>query len=411
MKHFIALSVGLLLSLLLFGCSDHNNVPANAPPAPVELTATGALGAITLDWGNSIDYTRAAIRFNVYRRVGNGTPVRRTASPITEAHYIDTITSPDGDGVLYTYYVTAVAQGVESGPSDTVTEVHGTRVPANNPSGFTADFSFSPYVVEGTVTVDDGNFMIPTGCKVYLKDDATIDMPENPAGSSTAGQLRVIGLLRVLASSSHPANITAHKTGGLGADEGFTLNFVNAVSYDPIDGSGTLIKNCWINNLKQGHGTTLEIANCAPRFSNSYIIFNTDQACTLMFPTGVIVDHCYIANACPRVTSDQSASGFTFSNNIVRPNDANYCLEFVNSTTTPIASGAIAGNDFDGVTVDLSVMTGAYTIPLGGNYWRGGTGTPPAPSIRRQNDSTCEVDFDTALNAAPAGVGPDWILL
>ena len=52
----------------------------------------------------------------------------------------------------------------------------------------------------------------------------------------------------------------------------------------------------------------------------------------------------------------------------------------------------------------LNGMTGAYTLPLGNNYWDGGT-----PSvIRNGTDIAVQVDFDPTLGSPPAQCGPSW---
>jgi len=77
----------------------------------------------------------------------------------------------------------------------------------------------------------------------------------------------------------------------------------------------------------------------------------------------------------------------------------------------PIVSGQIENNEFDASLLHglyLYDAAGGGTIPLGGNYWFGGSGNPPLPSVVTGGTTTQTVNFGTALAAPPAGAGPDW---
>jgi hypothetical protein len=65
MKHLAALALGLLLALVLPGCGGGGS--ENVPAAPTDLTTTGELGKITLQWDAGTAFTRAQTYY-VYRR-------------------------------------------------------------------------------------------------------------------------------------------------------------------------------------------------------------------------------------------------------------------------------------------------------------------------------------------------------
>lgn len=398
MKHCILSSV--LYFVLLAGitaCGGGGGSDDASSAIPAGLSATGSLGTIRLNW--SAPAGAAVTGYNIYRSTDGTTFSKINSVPVAGTVYDDPITSPSGDGVLYAYRVTSVASA-ESGYSNTVATVHGTRLSGNYPSGFTTLAAASPYVIEDSMTVDGGGLTVATNTKLYVMNNGLIDIVQNQS-------LTVNGLLRVLASTGSPAIFTSHGTGGsaLTGNQGFRLNIVNAVDYSTSGDNGTLLQNARISNLQAG-SSSLYIADCSPRLYNLHISAtpNATSFAGLEIHSGAKIEHCGISGLCPMIFGDQKTTGFQMIYNAVTPGAYNYVLDFEQSTVMPVNYGQISFNSFDSPNqLDLSLMTGGWTIPLGNNYWRNGL-----PTMRWQNGSNQNVSFNIPLTAPPSGVGPTW---
>ncbi|HET8715261.1 MAG TPA: hypothetical protein VFM16_05520, partial [Holophagaceae bacterium] len=344
----------------------------------------------------------------LYRSADGTTWSQLNGAALTATAYDDAIPSPAGDGVVYTYRVTGLKGASESSPSATVRCLHGTRLPAASAAGFTTVAADSPYVAEGTVTVNGGNLVVDTGTALYVADGATLDL--EAGDGSTAGRLWVKGLLRVAASPQTPATFTAHKVGGaLANNEGFAFWFDGAVSYDAGDGSGCLLQNATITNLASGNVSGgFDLIGCAPRLTNLKATANCSTGTSYLFirGTGAIIDHCDFSKVTASIEAEQRGSAFSLDHNRFR--GGYYAISFVSLPDPGVDAGQIASNDFDGSQAAyLYNVAGSTDVPVGGNYWSGGAGTPPLPS-EITGLTTVHFDFSTALSAAPAGVGPSW---
>jgi hypothetical protein len=92
-------------------------------PLGAQATPTGAV----LSWTAS---TTAGSTVNVYRCAGAGcTPTKLTTGVVAAGPYTDTTVTAGA----YSYYVTAVVNGAESGPSNTAT----VTISPNPPTGLT----------------------------------------------------------------------------------------------------------------------------------------------------------------------------------------------------------------------------------------------------------------------------------
>lgn len=378
-------------------------VAPSAPSIPAGLAAAGSRGNIHLDWSASSGGNMTG--YNVYRSEDGTTFTKLNAAVVAGASYDDAIASPAGDGVFYTYRVTAVGD-VESGPSGTARSIHGTRLAASYAAGFTTSAAASPYVTEGTAVVDGGNLVVATGTKLYVLDGGTLDIAQPNA-------LIVNGLFRILASASSPATLTSHASGGaLGPDQGFRLELNGCVDYADGGNNGTLLQNARITNLRSGNGggdfhMAVEISACKPRLFNLKIDANNDsQFASMKFSStsGVVVQHCSLTGLNPQIEGDQRATGFQMDHNNIAPGAFNYVLDLQSAAAGPINAGQIADNVFDSSVgqVDVAFITSGGFIPLGNNYW-----TPAVPTVRNQA-STSAPDFNTALSSPPSGVGPTW---
>ncbi|HEU4952584.1 MAG TPA: fibronectin type III domain-containing protein [Holophagaceae bacterium] len=399
-------ALALLSSLLACGGGGSASTsPAPAGPvAPSGLAAHGSLGHIQLDWSPAAGDTG----YNLYRSPDGTAWTQVNGAPLTTAAYDDPIPSPSGDGVVYAYRVTGLKASAESTPSASVRCMHGTRLPATMAAGFTTVPADSPYVAEGTVTVNGGNLVVDAGTDLYVADGATLDL--EAGDGSAAGRLWVKGLLRVAASPLTPAAFTAHKVGGtLANNEGFSIWFDNAVNYDPTDGSGCLLQNATITNLASGNAYGgFDLINCGPRLTNLKATANCSNGISYLYVrgTGAIIDHCTFSQITPSIEAEQRSSAFSFDHNRFR--GGYYAISFLSLPDQGVDPGQVASNDFDGsASAYLYNVAGSTDVPLGGNFWSGGAGSPPVPG-ETTGLTTVHFDFTTALSTAPSGVGPSW---
>ncbi|MBS1767642.1 MAG: hypothetical protein JST05_09610 [Acidobacteria bacterium] len=400
----LTLSV-LALLLACGGGSSSSPATPSGPTAPSGLAAQGSLGHIQLSWSTDASDTG----YNLYRSSDGTTWTKLNAAVLTATAYDDAIASPAGDGVVYTYRVTGLAGSAESSPSTTVRCMHGTRLPASNAAGFTTVAANSPYVAEGTVTVNGGNLVVDTGTALFVADHATVDL--EAGDGTTAGRLWVKGLLRVTATTAAPATFTAHKVGGtLANNEGFAIWFDNAVSFNPADDSGCLLQNATITNLASGNVYGgFSILNCGPRLHDLHATANASSGASYIFLFGGasgILDHCEFNHMALSVQTD--LHGGTFGMSSCRFRGGYYAIAFVGVASPAVDAGQISGNDFDGTpSAYLYNISGTTDVPIGGNFWNGGSGTPPLPS-ETTGLTTVHFDFTTALSSAPSGAGPSW---
>lgn len=386
------------------GGSSSTAMAPSGPTAPAGLAAHGSLGHIQLTWTAATGDTG----YNLYRSTDGATWTKLNGAPLTATAYDDAIASPAGDGVVYTYRITGLKASSESSPSATVRCLHGTRLPAASAAGFTTVAADSPYVAEGAVTVNGGNLVVDAGTALYVADGAALDL--EAGDGSAAGRLWVKGLLRVAASSQAPATFTAHKVGGaLANNEGFTIWFDHAVDYDPADGSGCLLQNATITNLASGSVSGgFDLIGCAPRLTNLKATANSTNGISYLFlrGTGPIIDHCSFSQIAPSIEAEQRGSAFSFDHNRFR--GGYYAISFVSLPDQAVDPGQVTANDFDGSkSAYLYNVAGSTDVPLGGNFWSGGAGSPPVPG-ETTGLTTVHFDFTTALSAAPSGVGPSW---
>lgn len=400
----------LLAALIAIGCggggsSSPTAASPSGPTTPSGLAAHGSLGHIQLGWSSGAGDSG----YNLYRSEDGTTWTKLNGAAITATSYDDAIASPAGDGVVYTYRVTGVHGADESSPSTTVRCMHGTRLPASSAAGFTTLAANSPYVAEGTVTVNGGNLVVDTGTALFVADHATVDL--EAGDGSTAGRLWVKGLLRVTATTAAPATFTAHKVGGaLANNEGFAIWFDGAVSFNPTDNSGTLLQNATITNLANGNVYGgFAIFNCGPRLHDLHATANasTGNAYIFLFSgASGIIDACEFNHMALSIQTDLHGSNFGLTNNRFR--GGYYAIECLSVPGPALDAGQITGNDFDGSNpAYLYNISGSTDVPVGGNFWSGGAGTPPLPA-ETTGLTTVHYDFTTALDSAPSGAGPSW---
>ncbi len=401
------IALPFLAALLACGGGGSSSSPAgpSAPDAPVGLTAQGSLGHIQLTWSAGAHDSG----YNLSRSVDGTTWTKLNSAPLTATAYDDAIASPAGDGVVFIYRVTGLSGSTESAPSSTVRCLHGTRLPASITTGFTTIAADSPYVAEGTVAVNGGNFVVDTGTALYVADHAVVDL--EAGDGSAAGRFWVKGLLRVVATTQAPATFTAHKVGGsLANNEGFAFWFDNAVSFNPADGSGCLLQDATITNLAYGGvsgGFTM--TNCAPKLYNLHATANASTGTSYLFfnsGSGGIVENCEFNQMAVSINTDLHGTGFQMDHNRFR--GGYYAIAFLSAPSPVVDPGQIANNDFDcSHTAYLYNISGSSDVPLGGNFWNGGAGSPPVPTETAAATSV-HFDFTTALSATPSGVGPTW---
>jgi len=386
--------VPLLPVLVLLSACSTSSTP---PLPPTGLSATGALGVIRLSWTDG----GPLVGHNIYRSTDNATFAKRNGDRVPGTSYDDSIESPSGDGVVYYYRITAEDTN-ESDPSDTVRAVHGTRLAAAYRAGFTSDNTASPYVLEGTTVVDGGGFLLQGGDKLYLLDNAVLDVEQG-------NDVTVHGLLRVLAASgaSH-ATITSHRVSAtLAPGEGLSITFDGADDFNPTDNSGTWLRNTLLSNLKSGEAIVVQ--SCSPRIENCKAVSNDGTGASYLSINpegGPILRNCSFDFMTLQVSGgDFSTTALAIDNSVFT--NSYYAVSFWNLVGPGVASGQIANNVFDGrKRAYLWNVTGA-NVPLDNNFW---SGASPVPTVLRGGSTpvTVTYSFDPALLAAPPSAGPDW---
>ena len=385
------------------GGGGSNSTPTPiAPAAPTGLASTGSLGHIALRWTASS--SSGVSGYNVYRSTVSGVFAKLNSSPVGVTTYDDGVPSPTSDGVIYTYQVTAVASNLESIASGTVSDMQGTRPPTNPTSGFTTTTTASPYVIDSSCTVDGGGFTVATGTALYLRPGATLSLAD-------AATLTVNGLLRAVGTATAPATINGHGFPAATASVGIRILFDGAVNYNATSQQGTVLDHTLLKNLVSGNYFT--VTNCAPAFIQAKFLSNDPPGRTylaLATGCGLNVSHCSFTGVVPTIVADlraQSSFGISQSSFMA----SYYAIYFGPLNTPGVASGQINGNSFDasgnGAVIYFVLTT--TDVPLGGNYWSGGTGAPPLPVINMLGiTNPVTLNFNTALGAAPTGVGANW---
>ena len=394
-------ATALILALLIVGCGDDDDngvSPVTGPSAPANLVTSGTYGNIQLNWDASSGGGLSG--YYIYRGT-DGTIFAKFDSTTIELEYDDMDVS---DGVVYYYRVTAKGDA-ESGPSNTVRDIHGTRLSPTYAAGLiVAAGLLNPYVVEDTVVINGGNLVIQDGAELYVKDGAVLDIEYIDINNR---YFHVYGLLRVLATADSNATFTCHKTGGnLTTNEGFCLQFHdNAVDYDTLTDDGCLIQNTLINNLHYSNNAVY-VGDCSPKFYNCKISANIITGGSYFEISGSaapIIENCSINNIVLTIKTDFRGTQASIKKNICR--DGYYTLYFSAQSNPAVTLGQIANNDFDGNTdgIYLQAMTGGTNIPLGNNYWLGGT-----PTVILGPTTSITVDFTPTLASPPADCGPTW---
>jgi hypothetical protein len=398
-KHFIGVVTVIIAMMLCAGCGNDNSTGPTGPSIPDGLSATGSLHKIELAWSASSG--GGLTGYNVYRSADGVTFTKLNASPLPDPTYQDTDVH---DGVYYSYKVTATGNS-ESGFSGIVRSMHGTRLLGSYASGCVLPAGdLNPYVAEDSVKVVGGNLEIQHGASLYLLDGALIDM--EVVDKDTYRDILVMGLLRAVPSTSAPATLTAHKTGGAWADgEGFHVRFFNdCEDYNTADGSGTFLQNCSIEYLRESNSAIL-VSACSPRLHNCKISSNRITGGSYFEITdggAPTIDHCYLTRIVLTIRTSLIGTGASITKNTCR--DGYYSIYFSYGSNAMVDGGQIANNNFDGTVNGLYLLNvaGSENIPLGNNYWDGGV-----PTVV-QNSTTITVDFAPTLAAPPADCGPTW---
>lgn len=405
MKKSIVANLFILILIILgvIGCgggsSSRTGSDPSVPAAPTSLTAVFSAGKISLNWTAS---TGSLKGYNIYRSSNYGQTFSKiNSSFITNPSFEDNPT----DGMYY-YQVTAVGEN-ESLPSNLAKNAIGTRLSGPYNSG--CNLTSGSYVIDDQLTVNGGDLTVQSGVSLYILDHAEIDI-------EASRYFAISGLVRVEATTTHPATFTSHKTGGGTPDnkQGFYLRFTDtAVDFDLNTGAGTLIQNTNISMLAT-IGSSIMISHSSPNLSNLKITANTsnplDSCGSLQFfgITGAIVQN----SAFHKVFLDFSgsvSSSFKFEHNFFE--NTRYPLTFLNINPN-LTIGQVANNNFycaAGASpigrIYISGIGGNGTIPLDNNYWRDNAGQVVPVIVRSSTDWTASVA--TTLTSPPT-TGPNW---
>lgn len=407
--------IGLLLLTACAGSGDGSTGDAGvaAPrPAPSHLEATGSLRSIHLRWTAS----DGAAGYHVYRSADGAEFVRRTGAAILATSYDDPIESPGGDGVLYSYQVTAVevldgdrpavGGARESGFSNLAATMHGTRLKGPYPP-YTAPAS-SPYVIEGN-TVFESGLSVARGSQLYVLPGAVLDFPAGSGGTGSGAALDVRGVLRAIGTPSAPVRFTAHTPDGepLVDGEGFWFMF-SGDGYDARDGSGSVLDHVRMDHLasnpiheggiivEYGDAVNSELKLRHVKLSGA----SSDGSVCLLLRRAASLEDSFLDRVSLCIDTSLPRAQLQITRNVFRHSP----IIVDRHATTPAGPGQIAGNDLDGVA---GVASEGGSLPLGGNYWAGAPGVPPTP---RSVGSGSPADFSNPGPplAEPPSAGPDW---
>ncbi len=394
-----------VLALCLAGCptpvppADPVVPAAEDPGIPTGLTAVGSYGQIELSW--SAVTKDGLTGYNVYRGT-NGTDFS-LLSAVNGPSYTDTIPVPAGNGILYYYRVTSVC-AKESEPSSVVMQMHGTRLPPlrNEGSLCTLLAADSPYVLDGESVFHD-ILSVGYGASLYLLPGSKLTMI-SVASAATTPWIMVYGTLQSIGLPAKPVTITCTKADGSApaSQKGLALS-LGGDPWDPATSTGSVMRYTRVTNLSansscQDSATLLE--NCyftATPGDWGVIIFKGPEAAT--------VRHCLFTDIGMDIRTDMRGTAFSFTENrLSLPGPLKYILLF--GYAFGLDAGQVSQNDLYGPgEIYLFSCTDTATIPLGGNYWNGGT-----PTITKDTGvpAATTVDLTVALTDPPAGAGPDW---
>src|SRR5207248_10702804 len=154
---------------------------ASAPPAPLNLVATGGNAQVSLTWSASA----GATGYNVYRSTTSGFYTSALASNVVPTNYTD---STAVNGTQY-FYIVKSTNGTESGPSNEVNATPAAPQPAAGAKIYFIDIG------QGASTL----IVSPTG-KTQLVDGG-------PTGQGTA---KVVPLLTTLGIATVDYTILTH---------------------------------------------------------------------------------------------------------------------------------------------------------------------------------------------------------
>ncbi len=408
-----ALIVAVSVAALTTGCDGGLfGLPHAQPSAPGDLHAVGSLRNIHLEWSDSADATG----YLIYRSIDGAQFDPRTTHPVADNHYDDPIESPAGDGVLYHYRVTAIAETTESSPSGAVHTVHGTRLAASYPGGFSTQPEDSPYVADATTTSFGGDLWVAPETQLHVLPGAILDFE---IGSG----FLVGGLLRATGSARAPATFTAHKTGTrYPADgDGFFFAF-DGTPFDPADGSGSVLDHVQMTNLAEPPGesdlrSTFRISGSGIAVENTKLSVNGNSALRLTRGGWIILRNCWLDGISLAIETDLRQTPFEVTRTIVRGGTRLgvglfASMTFARVDSPAVTAGQIEGNNLDGSgDVHLHWVTGTAAVPIGGNYWSDYWNINPGPPFVLQDNSTATVDFNDpspVLGTPPSDAGPDW---
>jgi hypothetical protein len=386
------------LLLLLLSCGGHDD-DSDVSGIPSGLVATGSLGHIALSW--EAVSTEGLSGYKVYRSADGTSFSLLTA--VAGTSYDDAIASPGGDGVIYRYYVTAVADK-ESDPSATVEQMHGTRLPAvyAGAADFNTAKELSPYVLEGSSHFSK-TLYVNRETSLFLMPGSTLTMITAPAPSPWLW-LCSYGTLQSLGTSEHPVTITC--TNADGSDPvghtGFTLAFVGATPWDQAAGTGSMMKFTRVTNTHQN----VEFSNTAAKVEECYFASGPEDVTTFLVDGAAApsIAHCELTSLPLDIRSDLRSSGFTFTLNKIRCPNYYAVMLFYQAVGQVLSAGQVSQNDLDGgKVIVIGDNTASVAIPLGGNYWEGGL-----PTVGGGTGVNATIDFGTVLASAPAGAGPSW---
>ncbi len=387
MKRF---SISAMLLVYLSACAPVTQNPdAVTPGAPANLTSQGISNAIILNWDAvSSEHFRG---YHVYRSTNGSDFNLVTNLLLSQNLFTNHISSPQGDGVYYQYYVTALADN-ESLPSAPSTNIHGVRL-TNHAGNLTINNGV--YVVEGSLEITNGSLTVDPAAKLYFVPGSTLKL-------SAEKGINIQGLLRMEGTSSAPVIYTTIEASPVD-NKGLGIRFYgNTIDYNPVDDSGSVIRYSILSNMR---GSTafpvLYVSDSAPLIEHNKFYANSSLGIgplELWSGAPIIRDN-FFTNCYLRILG-VLGTGFSMTGNEIR--HAYQTLYMYNISSDPFAAGSIISNLVDAHSsfVILDTVT-ATNVSLGGNYWSGVATNHFYANLFLENPVP-------ALAAAPVPLGPGW---
>ncbi len=373
-----------------------------APPTQVavadQYSAEGVLDQVHVTWTAS---PSAPASYLVFRSADGGTTWEQRGSA-GGTTFDDAL--PAADLCTRLRYRVASQAPLASSPRSADEAVRGTLLQSSTDTAeLGTEAALSPYLVEGSVSLDSSFFRVQPRTLLCVGPGATLSVADG-------ANFLVYGMLRVVGTPAAPATLQAHGAGGapatVGPLFGVSVHPDDTVSssYDPATGRGTLVEYARLEgfpSLSFGTPWRLHQAKVTARADGTTLLFQFDGAAS-------VTDCTFVGYFVTVVGAFAAAPTFEVKRNLFHlgvgfPITLNGAFAGV-AAADMIGAGQVTGNAFAAGLVSTFGFTASGVVPLGGNYWGG-----EAPSVIGDFPEGVAVTgaFDPVLATAPVA-GATW---